>query len=259
MQEDSTPLYQLAPTKRFTNRNQDYAAYRPTYPAGAIDAILNKITPQTVADIGAGTGIATRLLADRGIPRVWAVEPNMAMRETIKPHPHIIPWDGTAEQTGLDDRSVDLVTTFQAFHWFKHDVALSELRRILKPHGRLAVVWNNRDRSDEFTKRYGEVLQSVSSKSVGIDRLLDATPLLEDSLYFANLHKITVPHQQSLTLPALIGLANSRSYTPQQGEAQALLLARLTELHRTFANSEGIAYLHYYANVFLADPRSTDG
>ncbi|MBE9033301.1 class I SAM-dependent methyltransferase [filamentous cyanobacterium LEGE 11480] len=252
MQND-TPLYQLDPTNRFTHRTQDYDAYRPTYPSAAIDAILEDITPQTVADIGAGTGISSRLLADRNL-KVWAVEPNAAMRATGSKQPNITAWEGTAEQTGLADNSMDLVTSFQAFHWFKHNDALPELQRILKPNGRLAVVWNNRDRTDEFTKRYGQVLQSVSSKPVGLGRLSDATPIRQTNPYFTNLREISIPHQQALTLEALIGLANSRSYTPQQGAAKDLLHHRLAELHRAFANNAGIAYLQYQANIFLADP-----
>lgn len=256
--QNNPPLYQLDPTNRFSGRTQDYAAYRPTYPAAAIDAILDGITPNTVADIGAGTGIATRLLADRDL-QVWAVEPNAAMRATGREHPNITSWPGTAEQTGLADNSVDLVTTFQAFHWFKHDEALPELHRILKPHGRLAVVWNNRDRADEFTQRYGQVLQSVSSKPVGIERLSDVTPIRQANHYFTNLREIAIPHQQALTIAALIGLAKSRSYTPQAGEAKDLLFQRLTNLHQEFANPAGIVYMHYTVNIFLADPCSTDG
>ncbi len=253
--QDNPPLYQLDPTNRFSYRTQDYAAYRPTYPAAAIDAILTGITPQSAADIGAGTGISTRLLADRGI-KVWAVEPNAAMRATGSHHPNITPWAGTAEHTSLADNSIDLVTSFQAFHWFKHDEALPELHRILKPNGRLAVVWNNRDRTDEFTKRYGQVLQSVSSKPVGLGRLSDATPIRQVNPYFTNLREIAIPHQQALTLEALLGLARSRSYTPQTGAAKALLFQRLTKLHQEFADSKGTAYLQYHANIFLADPRS---
>jgi ubiquinone/menaquinone biosynthesis C-methylase UbiE len=253
---DITPLHQLDPTHRFTDRTQDYVNHRPSYPAAAIDAILAGITPQTVADIGAGTGISTRLLADRSL-QVWAVEPNAAMQNAAPDHPHITRWQGTAEQTGLADQSMDLVTAFQAFHWFQHEVALPELHRILKPHGRLAIVWNDRDRTDPFTQRYGEVLQSVSNKPVGIDRLADATPLRQATDHFTNIQAIVIPHQQSLQIAGLIGLANSRSYTPKSGEAQVQLVDRLTALHQEFANFEGIIDLHYNTHIFLAIAKPT--
>jgi SAM-dependent methyltransferase len=249
---DITPLHQLDPTHRFTDRTQDYVNHRPSYPAAAIDAILAGITPQTAADIGSGTGISTRLLADRGL-QVWAVEPNAAMRNSASDHPNITRWQGTAEQTGLADRSMDLVTAFQAFHWFQHEVALPELHRILKPHGRLAIVWNDRDRTDPFTRCYGEVLQSVSNKPVGIDRLADATPLHQAPHHFTHIRKIAIPHQQALNLAGLIGLAQSRSYTPKSGAAQVQLVDRLTALHQEFANADGLTQLHYNTHIFLAD------
>jgi SAM-dependent methyltransferase len=249
---DITPLHQLDPTHRFTDRTQDYVNHRPSYPTAAIDAILAGISPQTGADIGAGTGISTRLLADRGI-QVWAVEPNAAMGKSAIAHPQITRWQGTAEQTGLANQSMDLVTAFQAFHWFEHAVAVPELHRILKPHGRLAIVWNDRDRADPFTRCYGEVLQSVSNKPVGIDRLSDATPLRQFPNHFTNIREISIPHRQALNLAGLIGLAQSRSYTPKSGEAQMQLVDRLTALHQAFADAEGLTHMHYDTNIFLAD------
>ena len=148
---DKTPLHTLNPLSRFSDRVEDYIKYRPNYPKPAIDAILKDLASPSqliAADIGAGTGISTRQLAERGV-KVIAVEPNTAMRNAaIDGTPkHNIEWrDGTAEETNLLDASVDLVTCFQAFHWFDPEPTLLEFRRILKESGRLAVVWNNRDR-----------------------------------------------------------------------------------------------------------------
>src|SRR5262245_49009958 len=93
----------LDPTGRFTQRADDYAVYRPTYPAAAIDAILDGLGAPArlvAADVGAGTGIASRLLAERGV-RVLAVEPNAAMRAVAAAHPRVEAHVGTAEATGL--------------------------------------------------------------------------------------------------------------------------------------------------------------
>jgi SAM-dependent methyltransferase len=248
---DQTPLYQLNPTNRFTDRAAEYVNYRPTYPAAAIAAICRD-HPQTIADIGAGTGISSRLLADHG--QVWAVEPNAAMAQAAIPHPQITPWAGTAEQTGLPAASMDLVTAFQAFHWFKHDEALPELRRILRPTGKLAVIWNNRDRQDEFTRCYGQVLKNLSAKPTGIERMNDATPLLQDTRSFGAVTAIAFPHAQTLDLAGLIGLAMSRSYTPRTGAAHRQLRAQLTALHSEFATA-GQVEMMYTTNIFLASPR----
>jgi ubiquinone/menaquinone biosynthesis C-methylase UbiE len=250
--KEFTPLYQLDPTNRFSDRVEEYAKYRPTYPAVAIDAILADLSGTVVADIGAGTGISSRLLADRGL-QVWAIEPNAAMIAGIADHPQIQRQTASAESTGLADQSVDLITAFQAFHWFKHDEALVEFHRILKPHGRIAVVWNDRDHSDDFSRRYGEVLQSVSDKPVGIERMIDTIALLQDSQLFAQVSQLDFRHEQHLDVAGLLGLAKSRSYTPQSGTAYETLLDRLTQLHQEFCHPEGFATMVYQTNIFLAD------
>src|SRR5262245_18241062 len=103
--------YDLDPTRRFSDRTQEYVRFRPTYPASAIDHMLAGLSDPSrliAADIGAGTGISALLLAERGV-RVWAVEPNAEMRAAAAPHPHVTWQDGTAEATGLPPGSVDLV------------------------------------------------------------------------------------------------------------------------------------------------------
>ena len=170
---ETTPLHQMNPLSRFSQQARDYSKYRPSYPDAAITTILeglDKPSSIVAADIGAGTGISSRLLAQRGV-RVLAIEPNTAMREEAQPHPLIQFTDGIAEATHLETASVDLVTCFQAFHWFNPKPALQEFHRILKPGGRLAVVWNNRNRQDEFTAGYSDLgvneIYSGSSETRG--------------------------------------------------------------------------------------------
>ena len=146
-------------TDRFTGRAGAYAAGRPGYPAASIDVLFEGLgDPREVvaADLGAGTGISSRLLAERGAT-VLALEPNAAMREAAQPHARVQWLPGTAEATGLGEASIDLVTAFQAFHWFDHARALREMVRILRPGGRAAVVYNERDERDPFTAAYGEL------------------------------------------------------------------------------------------------------
>src|SRR5688572_26600177 len=81
-------LYEMNPTGRFSDRAQAYSRHRPSYPAPAVDAMLAGLGEParlSAADIGAGTGISSRLLAERGLT-VHAVEPNQAMREAAEPH-----------------------------------------------------------------------------------------------------------------------------------------------------------------------------
>ncbi|KRV50317.1 methyltransferase type 11 [Wenjunlia vitaminophila] len=100
---------------------------------------------RTVVDIGAGTGKFTRLLALTGA-RVLAVEPVAAMRESLAELlPSVTVIDGTGERTGLPDGSVDAVVAAQSWHWFQQEAALSEVERVLRAGGALALVWNTYD------------------------------------------------------------------------------------------------------------------
>src|SRR5688500_14656893 len=113
----------LRPTERFSGRAESYVRFRPSYPAAAIDAVLAGLGDPArlvAADVGAGTGISARLLADRG-GRVDAVEPNTAMRAAAAPHAGVRWHGGRAQATGLPDASVDLVLCAQAYHWFDEE------------------------------------------------------------------------------------------------------------------------------------------
>jgi len=120
----------------FTGKAQAYADARPGYPKKAIDYIATLAPPNAVfADIGAGTGKFTELIAERGY-ELFAIEPNDDMREqliaTLLPYSNIKIINGTAEITTLDDTSVDVITCAQALHWFAPDEFRAECRRIGK-------------------------------------------------------------------------------------------------------------------------------
>lgn len=125
-------------TKRFTDRVANYVKYRPGYPQEAVNYLEKAcdLKPGSViADIGAGTGIFTKLLLEKG-HKVYAIEPNDAMREEadrqLGPFPGYHSMPGTADKTGLSARSIDLITCAQAFHWFNTAEAKAEFQRILK-------------------------------------------------------------------------------------------------------------------------------
>jgi ubiquinone/menaquinone biosynthesis C-methylase UbiE len=138
-------------TDRFTAKVYYYARYRPSYPAAFIDYLKKAAgigRHSAVADIGAGTGILTKLLLPLA-GRVIAVEPNEGMlRECMsfcKGAGNIEYISAGAEDTKLDGGSVDLITVAQAYHWFDEDKTAEEFKRILKPGGKAALVWNRKD------------------------------------------------------------------------------------------------------------------
>ena len=104
--ETMTQPESLDTVGRFSDRAADYVRYRPSYPPAAIELILEGLgspADLTVADIGAGTGISARLVADRGV-RVIAVEPGDGMRSAAAPHDNVTWVAGLAEATGLERR-----------------------------------------------------------------------------------------------------------------------------------------------------------
>lgn len=142
----------------------DYVAARPSYPSAVFDLLADELGlgPETdVLDLAAGTGKLTEDLVARGA-RVVAVEPVAAMRERLVALlPDIDARDGTAEALPLDDASVDLVTVGQAFHWFDAPTALAEIRRVLRPGGGLAMIWNVRDETVDWVRELGEIKDAV--------------------------------------------------------------------------------------------------
>lgn len=247
-------LHDRNPTGRFSDRAEAYKRYRPSYPAGAIDAVLEGLGEASrlvVADIGAGTGISSRLLAERGV-HVIAVEPNAAMREAAEPTGRIT-WVGSkAEETGLAARSVDAVVCAQAFHWFDAERALGEFHRILRPGGRAALIWNDRDEADAFTHGYGELLRAASDRDPAMEDHTRPASLF-GSLLFKNQRELAFENDQALDLEGVLGRALSASYIPKEGPKCEAVCAGLRWLHARLASAAGIVRLRYVTRVFLAE------
>ena len=131
----------------FTNRAVAYAKGRPGYTKETIDKII-ELAPEnaTFADIGAGTGKLTKELANRGY-EIYAVEPNEDMRNQlelyIENYANVKVSDGTAENTKLPDKCVDVITVAHALHWFDMDNFRAECNRILKDDGKIVVIYNH--------------------------------------------------------------------------------------------------------------------
>jgi len=251
--EHASKLHEMNPTRRFADRASDYRRYRPDYPAAAIDAVLDGLGDPArlrVGDIGAGTGIASRLLAERGA-FVLAVEPNAEMRAAAEPHGRVEWHAGQAEATGLAGASLDLVVCAQAFHWFRVAAALEEFHRILAARGRLALVWNSRDRSDALTLGYIEAIHEVNGEHPAEARTFDSARVGESGL-FTTPRLETYPHHQTLDRTGLIGRAISASYVPREGKAFTRLKGLLDELWQRHHDERGLITMRYVTQVYLA-------
>ena len=243
-----------APTERFSDRADDYARFRPGYPAAAIDAILDGLgdpAAQLAADVGAGTGISARLLADRGV-RVLAVEPNATMRASALPHPRVEWRDGSAERTGLAAGSCDLVVCAQAFHWFRAEEALVEFARILRPDGRLALMMNEGASGDAPTDAYYALVRPFARSDGAV--LANNWAPRGDALQkagFAAPRAMEFAGGQSLDREGLVGRARSASYVPKEGPAFDAVVRGLLDVHARFADPAGLVRLAYRTRVLV--------
>lgn len=253
---NAMPLHAMDPESAFSNRGVDYSQYRPSYPAAAIDTILEGLgepSQLTAADVGAGTGIASRLLAERGL-RVIAIEPNVSMRDAAG-SPSLVEFhEATAERTNLPDASVDLLTSFQAFHWFNPTTTLSEFRRILKSSGRLAIIWNSRAADDKFFAEFDRLVKSSIPQPLSGKPRAAAMRRLLSSPHFTNVHRHTFTHRHELDLHGTIGYALSKSFVPREGPVYQQLISELKELHARWADERGFVSFALCTSVYLTEP-----
>ena len=250
-------LSDLSPHSRFSDRADDYAKYRPTYPQAAIDWILEGLGPPSrlrIADIGAGTGISSWLLAERGV-QIVALEPNAEMLAHAKRHTRIRYAAGTAEATGLAAGTIDIVTAFQAFHWFAPEPTMREFCRILKRRGRLAAIWNARNREDPFTLAYSDLIETFGDEVTSIERGRGSGSVTQ-TLTEGGFTRVLVrdfPHFHRMDHDNFIGYARSASYLPREGTEYGRLFGGLEEIYGRFADPEGYVVFPYLTKVFRAD------
>lgn len=246
-----------APTERFSNRVEEYRRHRPSYPPQIIDILQAEgaLEPSsTVADIGAGTGLSTALFLPHAA-RVYGVEPNDAMRRQMQidlaAYPNLTVTAGSAEDTGLDDASVDLIVAAQAFHWFRIDETRTEFRRILKPSGRVLLLWNERDiAGDALQREYEALLQTWISnyRNLAHKSLNEATI---GDFFSARPRRFSLPNRQTLTLEALKGRMLSSSYIPKPpSPIYDGLTAGVEQLFSRF-QSDGVVTFVYKTNGWL--------
>jgi ubiquinone/menaquinone biosynthesis C-methylase UbiE len=248
--------------QRFSSRVADYVRYRPGYPAALIEVLRVEcgLRPEhSVADVGSGTGILTRLFLENS-NQVFGIEPNEEMRlageKFLSAYKNFSSVCGSAEATTLPNASVDFVTVAQAFHWFEPNATRREFLRILKPQGWVVVIWNDRRISEtafgrayeDLLVRYGtdytevkeaypeekdmenyfgvsvESLGSYGGKKRSKDRPLQMQEV-------NGVRRFELSNFQEVDFDGLAGRVRSSSYAPRAGDKKfAPMMAALREL-----------------------------
>ncbi|WP_409345042.1 class I SAM-dependent methyltransferase [Paenibacillus sp. MBLB4367] len=246
--------------ERFSNRVDTYVKYRPSYPKEAIDHLYGAVgfsSNSEIADIGAGTGIFSKLLLERG-SRVTAVEPNEAMREAgvqaLGGEPNYRSVSGSAEATGLPDRSVDGIVCAQAFHWFDRDAAQSEFRRILKEGGQTALIWNSRlTQGTPFLEEYEQLLHTFGTDYAKVNHTNITQEMLVSFFKEGRLQEVRFNYGQLFDFDGLSGRLRSSSYTPAPGHPSYEPM--MAELRKLFDRNQqnGQVSFDYVTQVFWGE------
>jgi SAM-dependent methyltransferase len=207
----------------FGQAAERYDRYRPGYAPAAVVWALGE-RPLRVVDLGAGTGILSRLLRQLGHD-VVAVEPDEQMLVRLaEVSPGVRAVNGRAEEIPLADGSVDAVVAGQAYHWFEGDRAHAELARVLRPGGVFAAFWNDADLRAPWTVTYLEIIDGPIAAH-------EPRPLSDFGPAFGPVQAGEFSHEVSTSAHDLVALATTRSpYLVGDQATRDALLGAITAL-----------------------------
>lgn len=154
-----TTIHRTAATG-FADGADVYAASRPTYPDAALGWLDDRLSigrDSRVVEVGAGTGLFTRLLLGTGA-NILATDPVPEMLAHLSSAlPGIATAMATADALPVADGSVDALVCATAFHWFATPQVLAEFRRVLRPGGTIGLIWNVRDVSVPWVRQLSDI------------------------------------------------------------------------------------------------------
>ena len=204
----------------FTGRSDDYSRFRPSYPEAAVNWLYERCPEARVADVGAGTGIFTRCLLRR-FNEVVAVEPNEDMRKIFREQlPDISCLAAAGEATGIAEKSIDLITVAQAFHWLDENKFKDESLWILRPAGKVAIIWNTELKNDFVLARDGvcqKYCPRFRSGHAGKHSAAEGDDFLRNR-YFRKVEVVSFDNPFAMDIDTFEGNMRSRSYALTAGD-----------------------------------------
>ena len=216
----------LDPTKRFSNRVENYLKYRPSYPGEIIPLLKTECaltSDSLVADIGSGTGFMAELFLKNG-NTVYGIEPNAEMRSAgerlLAKYPKFLSVNATAEATTLSNHSIDLIVAGQAFHWFDDAQAKLEFKRVVKPKGWVVLVWNGfLVETSALVRGYQELLMEYGTDYKEVNREIEDCDI---AAFFSpnECGQARFPFKQVFDFEGLKGRLLSASYAPEPNDAR---------------------------------------
>ena len=238
----------------FDREAVSYASVRPDYPDDVTTLFhgAGLAAGAVVCDLAAGTGIFTRQLVAAGFG-VTAVEPVAGMRaELVSGSPGLTVVDATAEDLPFGDGSFDAVTVAQAFHWFDAPVALAEIRRVLRPSGLLAMIWNERDHTESWIRDWTATVDALALgegvRPTHRHQDTDWAAVVADAGGFEPVVSHVVVNPQVGTPDGLVERARSMSYVASLDAARQRevldAVAQLVATHPDLTGRESFPFPH---------------
>jgi ubiquinone/menaquinone biosynthesis C-methylase UbiE len=217
----------------FGRAAEAYDRGRPEYPIQAIDWLADRLGLQSgrvVVDVGAGTGKLTRALVPTGA-RLVAVEPVENMRGVLTRRlPEVEVLAGSAEAIPLSAASADAIVVGQAFHWFDGPRALVEFGRVLRPAGRLGLIWNRRDQRQELEQAIDAIITPYRGSTPAYPSNVWQTAFQAGSP-FSLIDQVEIPFAQTLDEDGFVDRLMSISFIAALDEAERQVVEeRLREL-----------------------------
>jgi ubiquinone/menaquinone biosynthesis C-methylase UbiE len=244
-------------TQRFSSRVENYIKYRPGYPNGVIETLRNECgltSDSIIADVGSGTGILTEMFLLNG-NAVYGIEPNREMREAaerlLKDYPRFRSVAAKAEETTLDDASVDFITAGQAFHWFDREKTRIEFARVLRPRGWVALIWNERvTTTTPFLVACEQLLKDYSTDYEQVDHRRIDNEVIRDFFGSGQFRLKQFDNYQVFDYEGVKGRLLSSSYAPEEGHPN--FEPMLAELERIFQayQDEGRVVVEYVTQMY---------
>lgn len=249
MDQPPRPRPDLDPARSFDLIADAYDRARPSYPDEAVAWLLDGVDDTDgarVLELGAGTGKLTEQLVSRGC-RVVATDPSEAMLARLGARaPRVVRIASTAEQLPLVPGVCDLLVAAQAFHWFDAPAVLGQAARVLRPGGRLAVLWSSRDERVPWVKRLGRIIGTDEHQD-------DPTEAIDESGMFETVERSTYRFWQPLTLESLRDLVSSRSRVAlMSGSERERVLDGVDELYEEYGRGADGMLLPYLTTVCRA-------
>lgn len=223
-------------TQKFSGKADVYAAARPSYPKELFTFLKSEYhlgAGTVIADIASGTGKFTQPLVQMGC-KVYAVEPNDDMRSQAESllggYENFISVNGSAENTGLGDHSVDFISAAQAFHWFDPARFGAECKRIIKPSGKVFMLYNYRNEDAEITKRLSDICQRLCPKFKGFSGGVKSNNV--ESFFGGKCEVFTFKNDLCYNRDTFVKRMLSSSYAPREGDENYNFF--ITELNAVF-------------------------